>query len=140
MTEHSATPIPRQTASHETVSKNGKPGHPGGRGDPDPTRFGHTGDGANTPQEGGDRIALAVNEAFRLANLWWRPGYAGATVTYSGRTVVDHQTLDELTITPRGGRPFGAGFDVNTHLLVQITEDRQFFHTRTTKATSAAGS
>jgi hypothetical protein len=24
--------------------------------------------------------------------------------------------------------------------LVQITEDRQFFHTRTTKATSAAGS
>src|ERR1700744_6297 len=31
--------------------------------------------GANTPQEGGDRIVLAVNEAYRHANLWWRPGY-----------------------------------------------------------------
>jgi len=87
--------------------------------------------GANTAQEGGDRIALAVNEAYRRANLWWRPGYAGATVTYDGRAVVDQQTVDQLTITPLGGRPFGAGFDVNTHLLVQISEDRQFFHTRT---------
>ena len=26
--------------------------------------------GANTPQQGGDRIAVAVNEAYRLANLW----------------------------------------------------------------------
>src|SRR5579862_5358034 len=42
--------------------------------------------GANTPQQGGDRIALAVNEAYRLANLWWRPGYSGATVSYAGRS------------------------------------------------------
>ena len=28
--------------------------------------------GANTPQEGGDRVAVAVNEAYRFANLWWR--------------------------------------------------------------------
>src|SRR5271167_3523537 len=26
--------------------------------------------GANTAQEGGDRVALAVNEAYRFANLW----------------------------------------------------------------------
>ena len=87
--------------------------------------------GANTPQQGGDRIPLAVNEAYRLANLWWRPGYAGATITYAGRQVIDGHTLDQLTVTPKLGRPFGAWFDANTHLLAQITEDRQFFHTRT---------
>ena len=86
--------------------------------------------GANTPQEGGDRIAVAVNEAYRLANLWWRPGYAGATITYAGREVSDGQTLDQLTVTPKLGKPFGAFFDADTHLLARITEDRQFFHTR----------
>jgi Aspartyl protease/PDZ domain len=87
--------------------------------------------GANTPQQGGDRIPLAVNEAYRLANLWWRPGQAGATIAYTGRQVIDGHTLDQLTVTPKLGRPFGAWFDTDTHLLAQITEDRQFFHTRT---------
>ena len=87
--------------------------------------------GANTPQQGGDRIAVAVNEAYRLANQWWRPGYAGATVTYTGREVIDGRALDQLTVTPKLGKPFGAWFDTNTHLLARITEDRQFFHTRT---------
>jgi PDZ domain/Aspartyl protease len=87
--------------------------------------------GANTPQQGGDRIAVAINEAYRLANLWWRPGYAGAAVTYNGRETVDGKALDHLTVTPKGGKPFGAWFDPNTHLLVEITEERQFFHTRT---------
>jgi hypothetical protein len=88
--------------------------------------------GANTPQQGGDRIPLAVNEAYRIANLWWRPGYAGATITYDGREQqADGKVLEHLTVTPRGGRPFGAWFDPNTHLLAEITEDRQFFHTRT---------
>ena len=87
--------------------------------------------GANTAQQGGDRIAVAVSEAYRLANLWWRPGHAGATVEYVGRQIVAARTLDQLRITPRGGKPFGAWFDSNTHLLALITEDRQFFHTRT---------
>jgi hypothetical protein len=87
--------------------------------------------GANTPQQGGDRIALAVNEAYRVANLWWRPGYAGAAITYDGRETIESKALDHLTVTPRGGKPFGAWFDPNTHLLVEVTEDRQFFHTRT---------
>ena len=87
--------------------------------------------GANTAQEGGDRIVVAVNAAYRFANLWWRPGYAGATVSYSGRSVVDGKTLEELTVTPKQGHPFGAWFDPNTHLLALVTEDQQFFHTRT---------
>lgn len=87
--------------------------------------------GADTPQEGGDRIPVAVSEAYLLANLWWRPGHAGATVVYGGREVADGHTLDELTVTPRGGKPFGAWFDADTHLLARLNEDRQFFHTRT---------
>jgi hypothetical protein len=87
--------------------------------------------GANTPQQGGDRIPVAINEAYRLANLWWRPGYSGAMVSYVGRSVVDGKTLDQLTVTPRQGKPFGAWFDANTRLLVLVTEDREFLHTRT---------
>ena len=87
--------------------------------------------GANTAQEGGDRIPLAVSEAYRQANLWWRPDFAGATITYTGHETVDNHTFDELSITPKGGRTFAAWFDSNTHLLAEIHEDRQFFHTRT---------
>src|SRR5581483_8574462 len=87
--------------------------------------------GAHTPQLGGDRVALAVNEAYRIANLWWRPGHAEATVTYNGPEVIEGKTLDHLTVTPRDGKPFGAWFDPSTHLLTEITEDREFFHTRT---------
>ena len=87
--------------------------------------------GANTAQEGGDRIPLAVNEAYRQANLWWRPDFAGATITYTGHETVDEHTFDQLSITPKGGRTFEAWFDTNTHLLAEIHEDRQFFHTRT---------
>jgi hypothetical protein len=45
--------------------------------------------------------------------------------------VIDGRALDQLTVTPKLGKPFGAWFDTNTHLLARITEDRQFFHTRT---------
>jgi hypothetical protein len=87
--------------------------------------------GANTAQEGGDRIAVAINAAYRGANLWWRPGYGGATLVYGGRETIDGRALDRLSVTPRNGKPFGAWFDANTHLLARITEDRQFFHTQT---------
>jgi len=80
--------------------------------------------GANTPQEGGDRIPVAVNDAYRFANLWWRPQYSGASIKLAGP--------DHLLVTPRGGKPFDAWFDPNTHLLKEIAEDHQFFHTRTT--------
>lgn len=87
--------------------------------------------GANTPQEGGDRIPLAVNEAYRQANLWWRADFGGATITYTGRTTLEGRTFDQLTVTPKGGHAFEAWFDTNTRLLAQVHEDRQFFHTRT---------
>ena len=87
--------------------------------------------GANTAQEGGDRIPTAVNKAYRFANLWWRPDRGGATIVYAGRETADGRTFDHLTITPKGGKRFDAWFDAETHLLDHIAEDRQFFHTKT---------
>jgi hypothetical protein len=82
--------------------------------------------GAYTPQEGGDRPARAVNEAYRNANLWWRPDRAGATIAYRGRERLDGGTADRLTVTPRGGQPFDAWFDVVTHQLVRTREGSLF--------------
>lgn len=87
--------------------------------------------GANTTQEGGDRILIAVNEAYRLANLWWRDDRGGAAITYVGREPDVGRTLEHLTVAPRGGRTFDAWFDAQSHLLVRIAEDQEFFHTRT---------
>lgn len=86
--------------------------------------------GANTSQEGGDRIAVAVNEAYRNANLWWRADFGGAAVVYSGRENLDGTPNDRLTVAPKNGKPFDAWFDVKTHLLTQIAEPRLFFNTR----------
>jgi hypothetical protein len=87
--------------------------------------------GTNTAQQGGDRIPVSVNAAYRLANLWWRAGYGGAAVAYEGHETVDGRALDHLSVTPRGGKRFDAWFDAGTHLLAKIAEDRQFFHTKT---------
>jgi hypothetical protein len=87
--------------------------------------------GANTSQEGGDRVQLAVNDAYRYANLWWRPDHGGATITYVGRETLDGRSLDHLVVTPKGGKRFDAWFDADSHLLDRIAEDRMFFHTRT---------
>jgi hypothetical protein len=87
--------------------------------------------GTNTAQQGGDRIPVAVNAAYRLANGWWLAGHGGAAVAYVGRDTVDGRALDHLTVTPRGGKLFDAWFDAGTHLLAKIAEDRQFFHTKT---------
>ncbi|HSM96768.1 MAG TPA: aspartyl protease family protein [Rhizomicrobium sp.] len=86
--------------------------------------------GANTAQEGGDRIAVAVNQAYRNANLWWRADHSGASIRYVGREDLNGALNDHLVVTPNGGKRFDAWFDSNTHLLTQIAEDRQFFHTR----------
>jgi predicted aspartyl protease len=84
--------------------------------------------GANTAQEGGDRIPVAVSAAYRFANLWWRADRGGAAIAYAGRETVDGRALDHLVVTPRGGKRFDAWFDADTHMLVKIAEDRQFFH------------
>lgn len=87
--------------------------------------------GANTAQEGGDRIPAAVNAAYRNANLWWRADRGGAQVVYVGRETLDGRAMDRLKVTPKGGKPFDAWFDADTHLLARLAEDRQFFHTKT---------
>lgn len=86
--------------------------------------------GANTAQQGGDRVPVAVNAAYRAANLWWRADRGGAAVAYAGRESVDGKTLDHLTVAPKGGKPFDAWFDAGSHMLTRIAEDRQFFHVK----------
>jgi predicted aspartyl protease len=79
-------------------------------------------------QQGGDRIAMAVDAAYRNANLWWRADRGGAEVAYVGRETADGRVLDHLSVTPRGGKRFDAWFAADTHLLVKIAYDQQFFH------------
>jgi hypothetical protein len=87
--------------------------------------------GACTPQEGGDRVRLAVNEAYRLANLWWRADRGGARIEFVGREAPAGRALDHLAVTPRGGQRFDAWFDAGSGLLARIAEHRMFFDTRT---------
>jgi predicted aspartyl protease len=84
--------------------------------------------GADTPQQGGDRVPVAIDMAYRFANLWWRPDHGGAMIVYAGRETLDGRPLDHLIVTPRGGKRFDAWFDAETHLLARIAEDEQFFH------------
>ncbi len=87
--------------------------------------------GVSTDQEEGDRIPVAVNEAYRNANLWWNPDRGGATMLYIGRETVDGRPADHLAVTPRGGGRFEAWFDAQSHMLVRTAEPQQFFKTQT---------
>ncbi|WP_162250697.1 aspartyl protease family protein [Pelomonas sp. Root1217] len=87
--------------------------------------------GACTPQQGGDRVRLAINEAYRLANLWWRPDRGGARIEALGRETLDGRALEHLAVTPRGGLRFDAWFDAGSGLLARIAERQMFFDTRT---------
>lgn len=87
--------------------------------------------GANTPQEGGDRVRVAVSAAYRNANLWWRSDRGGAQVEDLGREKLSGVLADHISVAPRDGVRFDAWFDARTHLLLQIAEPHQFFHTRT---------
>ena len=90
--------------------------------------------GACTKQQGGDRIPLAINEAYRRSNRWWLPDRGGARIDDGGEDAASGRPARRLRIHPPGGLPFDAWFDVQTHLLVRIAEDRQFFHTVTSFA------
>jgi hypothetical protein len=87
--------------------------------------------GVSTDQEEGDRIPVAVNEAYRNANLWWRPDRGGAKLVYVGRETVGGRPADHLAVTPRGGHRFEAWFDTGNHMLVRTGEPQQFFKTQT---------
>jgi hypothetical protein len=71
---------------------------------------------------GGDARALAVNDGYRRAQLWWRAGYDGAAIRNDGEKHDGGKTYDVLTVTPKGGKPFAAWFDATTHYLVRVRE------------------
>jgi hypothetical protein len=86
--------------------------------------------GANTPEQGGDRVRVAVSAAYRNANLWWRSDRAGARIDDLGHESLSGTPTDHLAVQPRGGVRFEAWFDARTHLLLQIAEPQQFLHSR----------
>lgn len=78
--------------------------------------------GASTQQQGGDHPALAINEAYRYANLWWRSDRGGARIESLGRD----RDGDHLRVTPQGGKPFDAWFDPASRQLVHLREAQGF--------------
>lgn len=78
--------------------------------------------GTITAQEGGDAVALAINEAYRNANLWWRPDFGGGAIKSEGEKTDSSSRFDVLAITPKGGTPFEAWFDTKSHLLYRVIE------------------
>jgi hypothetical protein len=82
--------------------------------------------GAVTPQEGGDTRQLAVNEAYRNSNGWWRRDFGGAEVRFLGSRIDGGVTFDVLSITPRHGKAFEAWFDGASHLLARTVEPQGY--------------
>ncbi len=77
--------------------------------------------GTVTPQNGTGRTFM-VNEAYRDANLWWRPDFGGASVTLDPEKTVGGASYDVVTFVPKDGAAFDALFDAKTHLLFRIDE------------------
>ncbi len=94
--------------------------------------------GTVTDQAGGDVVPLAVNEAFRDQNLWWRGDLGGATVTAEGERKADGGVFEVLTVAPSGGKPFQAWFDRETHLLTRTVEVQAVLTVTTTFSDHAA--
>jgi hypothetical protein len=80
--------------------------------------------GIVTLQEAADAIPLAVNNAYRNANLWWAADHHGAAITAAGQKTENGATYDVLTVVPKGGTTFDAWFDTKTHLLYRIDEQQ----------------
>lgn len=79
--------------------------------------------GAVTQQDGGEQYAMAVNAAYRRANLWWRADRGGAAIVSQGvRQDNGGNTYEVLEVTPRGGKTFEAWFDATTHRLARVIE------------------
>jgi len=58
-----------------------------------------------TQQDGGEQYAMAVNAAYRRANLWWRADRGGAAIVSQGvRHDSGGNTYEVLEVTPRGVR------------------------------------
>ncbi len=78
--------------------------------------------GIVTLQEAADTIPLAVNNAYRNADLWWRPDHGGAAIALDPQKTDGGNSYDVLTVTPTGGKAFDAWFDAGTHLLYRTVE------------------
>ena len=78
--------------------------------------------GAVNIENGGTALPLAVNNAYRNANLWWREDFGGAQVAAGETRTAGGASHDVLTITPKGGLAFEAWFDASTHLLARTIE------------------
>ena len=78
--------------------------------------------GSVTLQQGGDALALAVNDAYRNAQKWWLADRGGATIVSDGQKIVADVTYDVLTVTPKGGKSFDVWFGAKTHLLAKTVE------------------
>jgi hypothetical protein len=88
--------------------------------------------GTITPEAGGDERQVAVNEAYRNSNEWWRTDRGGAKIESAPSKQMNGHTYDFLTVTPPGGKSFEAWFDRGTHLLTRIIEAQQFVTITTT--------
>ncbi|HXQ14491.1 MAG TPA: aspartyl protease family protein [Caulobacteraceae bacterium] len=80
--------------------------------------------GAITPEAGGDVRQLAVNEAYRDGNLWWRADRGGAKIEALPDQTSGDQAYDVLRVSPVSGKPFEAWFDAKTHLLARTVENQ----------------
>lgn len=80
--------------------------------------------GTVTIQEGGDNRALAVNEGYRRANLWWRADRGGAAIKEAGEKSDSGNTYEVLNVTPDGGKSFEAWFDAKSHFLFRTVEQQ----------------
>jgi PDZ domain-containing protein/aspartyl protease len=78
--------------------------------------------GAVTPQAGGDKPQVAINEAYRNAALWCRADRGGAKIELLAPQTADVASYDVVRVTPAGGKPFDAWLDAKTHLLARAIE------------------
>lgn len=70
------------------------------------------------PEQGGDKPALAVSQAYLNANAWWRTDRGGA--------VLESISCDGVRVVPAGGEPFEAWFDPVSHLLIRTRETESY--------------
>lgn len=80
--------------------------------------------GSVNAQSGGDMRELAINQAYRNTNGWWKADFGGAVVSYLGRRAEGSVAAEVLRVFPIGGVSFDAWFDASTHLLIRIDEPR----------------
>ena len=79
--------------------------------------------GTVTIQDGGDGRALAINDAYRRSNAWWRDDLGGAQIASLGRrSDATGGSYDVLAVTPAGGKTFEVWFGAKDHLLDRIVE------------------